>query len=401
MKIAIIDADLVGRKKHRFPNLVCMKLSAYHKQMGDQVRLKMDYEEIDEYDRVYISKVFTDTVIPGEPEDKTNKNCNNISEWYKENEFLKRKNIVYGGTGFFYENSPDLPYEVEHIMPDYHLYDDWVNEKLHDGINEDDEDREAIIRKRRKDFVYYLDYSIGFLTRGCFRKCQFCVNRNKNKCVVASPIDEFVDKDRPKICLQDDNFFACAEWEKLILDLKRTGKAFQFKQGLDERLLTEKKIEALFNCKTDGDLIFAFDNIEDKEVIEEKLRMIRLLYPDSKKTIKFYTFVGCDRKEKYDSNFWKQDIFDCFKRIEILMNYKCIPYITRFEKYVESPYRGMYVNLARWCNQPSFFKKKSFREFCKANGETSACYKYMDEFEKLYPEISYYLDLKFEQEKPC
>ena len=83
------------------------------------------------------------------------------------------------------------------------------------------------------------------------------------------------------------------------------------------------------------------------------------------------------------------------------MNYKCIPYITRFEKYVESPYRGMYVNLARWCNQPSFFKKKSFREFCKANGETSACYKYMDEFEKLYPEISYYLDLKFEQEKPC
>jgi len=31
MKIGIIDADLIGRKKHRFPNLASMKISAYHK----------------------------------------------------------------------------------------------------------------------------------------------------------------------------------------------------------------------------------------------------------------------------------------------------------------------------------------------------------------------------------
>ncbi len=46
--------------------------------------------------------------------------------------------------------------------------------------------------------------------------------------------------------------------------------------------------------------------------------------------------------------------------------------------------------------QPSFFKKKSFREFCYANGLNSACYKYMDSFEKLYPEIREYYDMKFE-----
>lgn len=384
MKIAIIDADLIGRKKHRFPNLVCMKLSAYHKSNGNIVTLKMDYDNLEEFDKVYLSKVFTDTEIPNEPKDKSNKNCDNIAEWYRDNEFLKNPIIEYGGTGFFYENAPDLPYEIEHIMPDYHLYDEWVNNKIENG-------------GKRDEFKYYLDYSIGFLTRGCFRKCQFCVNRSKDKAVVASPINEFVDKSRPKICLQDDNFFACSEWERLIHNLKDTGKRFQFKQGLDERLLTHKKIEELFSCKTDGDLIFAFDNIEDREIIEDKLKMIRLLYPDSKKTIKFYTFVGCDRKGNYDDKFWMQDIFDCFKRIEILMHYKCIPYITRFEKYVESPYKGMYVNLARWCNQPSFFKKKSFREFCEANGKNSACYKYMDNFEKQFPEITYYFDLKFEK----
>ncbi|EOS71642.1 hypothetical protein C818_00445 [Lachnospiraceae bacterium MD308] len=26
-RIAVVDADLIGRKKYRFPNLACMKLS--------------------------------------------------------------------------------------------------------------------------------------------------------------------------------------------------------------------------------------------------------------------------------------------------------------------------------------------------------------------------------------
>lgn len=39
MNIAIIDADLIGRTKHRFPNLVCMKLSAYYKSKGHEVRV--------------------------------------------------------------------------------------------------------------------------------------------------------------------------------------------------------------------------------------------------------------------------------------------------------------------------------------------------------------------------
>ena len=34
MNVGIIDTDLIGRKKHRFPNLVCMKLSAWYKNGG-------------------------------------------------------------------------------------------------------------------------------------------------------------------------------------------------------------------------------------------------------------------------------------------------------------------------------------------------------------------------------
>lgn len=82
MKIAIIDADLVGRKRHRFPNLVCMKLSGYYKEKGHKVELKLNYDDLEQYDKVFISKVFTDTPI--------------------NEHVLELPNVEYGGTGFFF-----------------------------------------------------------------------------------------------------------------------------------------------------------------------------------------------------------------------------------------------------------------------------------------------------------
>lgn len=391
MKIAIIDADLVGNNKHRFPNLVCMKLSAYHKSLGNDVELKMDYEDLDAYDKVFISKVFVQTEIPCEPQDKSNKNESTVVEWYKDNQFLKCPNIEYGGTGFFYDKAPKLPSEIEHFMPDYHLYDNWVNQKLSE-VNE-----KGKPKYKRVDFKYYLDYSIGFVTRGCFRGCQFCVNKNFKKVEQHSPLDEFVDYSRPKICLLDDNFFGCPSWKIILEQLQATGKPFQFKQGLDERLLTDERCRLLFKSKYDGDYIFAFDNVEDADLIERKLKLIRE-YTD--KIPKLYTFCGFDRNNKWDKDFWKQDLWDVWKRIEILMKYQCLPYIMRHENYENSPYRGTYINLAAWCNQPSAFKKKSYREFVeyqqsrhqKECSET----RYLRQIEREIPELAErYFDMKF------
>ena len=86
MRIAIIDADLIGRKRHRFPNLVCMKLSGYYKEQDFDVSLKLDYQNLQEYDKVFISKVFSDTPVP--------------------DEVLELPNVNYGGTGFFYDKAP-------------------------------------------------------------------------------------------------------------------------------------------------------------------------------------------------------------------------------------------------------------------------------------------------------
>lgn len=113
MKVGIIDADIIGRKKHRFPNLASMKLSSWHKSRNDSVKLLTSYDNINAYDKVYISKVFTDTKVPSD--------------------IINLSNVEYGGTGFFYDKAKPLPNEIEHIMPDYHLYDDWIDKMIGGG----------------------------------------------------------------------------------------------------------------------------------------------------------------------------------------------------------------------------------------------------------------------------
>ena len=101
------------------PNLASMKLSAWHKAKGDSVTLCKGADII-LYDKIYVSKVFTNTVIP--------------------EEIYSSYNCILGGTGFFMEKAQPLPKEIEHIMPDYSLYKD---------ISE---------------YKTYKDFSIGFTT---------------------------------------------------------------------------------------------------------------------------------------------------------------------------------------------------------------------------------------------
>ncbi|WP_300627780.1 hypothetical protein [uncultured Thomasclavelia sp.] len=394
MKICIIDADLIGRKKHRFPNLACEKISAFWKDKGAQVTLKLDYDNLELYDRVYISKVFTDTPVPQWIQDGVNMDLVKVN---------LPSNIYVGGTGFFFDKAPNLPDEIEHHMPDYHLYDEWIfNEVNKAEVKAKSENREFNKSTYMVQFREYLEYSIGFMTRGCFRKCAFCVNQKYDRVFNHSPLEEFYDKSRKKICLLDDNFFGCPSWKEMLQQLIDTGKSFKFKQGMDERLLTQEKADMLFSYKYDGDYTFAFDNISDYDLIHRKLKMIRSSTKENKNSIKFYVLVGFESTDH-------KDIENCFKRIELLFMYQCLPYVMRYQNKNEIPwkkskYRSLYVTIARWANQPSIVKKMSFRQFCEANQalhktKESLCssMKSMIEFEKEFPEIAQkYFDMRFE-----
>jgi len=238
-------------------------------------------------------------------------------------------------------------------------------------------------------------------TRGCFRKCEFCVNKKYDKVLFHSPIEEFLDEERKYICLLDDNILGYGQWKSIFDSLHNTGKRFEYKQGMDLRLMTDEKAKILNESKYIGDYIFAFDNIDDKDEIEEKLKLWRKYCIIKGQNTKLYILCAFDRNDEWDNEFWIKDIRDTFERVKILMKYNCLPYIMRYEKYKVSPCYGMYVNIASWGNQPHLYKKKSFREWCvaddKRKGENSATIKYINEFENKHPEIAKeYFDLKFD-----
>lgn len=120
MKIGLIDVD-----SHNFPNLALMKISAWHKSIGDTVEWCLP---LDHYDIVYQSKVFDDTYSKD-------------IDWYPNAD----KNIK-GGTGYGIKDT--LPDNIEHMYPDYSLYPDLTENTAY-----------------------------GFLTRGCPRGCDFCFSQ--------------------------------------------------------------------------------------------------------------------------------------------------------------------------------------------------------------------------------
>lgn len=390
MRIGIIDADLISRRKHRFPNLACEKISGYWKERGAEVTLLLDYSLPEEYDRIYISKVFTDTPVPEE------------IDVLKTKKIRKNSRIQIGGTGFYFDKAPNLPDEIEHHMPDYHLYDEWVAGEVEKARLEKGESFNET--RFMIQFKEYLEYSIGFITRGCFRKCPFCVNQKYDHVFSHSPLEEFFDDSRKKICLLDDNFLGCPGWRELLQKLIDTGKPFKFKQGLDERLLTDEKCELLFSSKYDGDITFAFDNIADYDLIHSKLQMIRR--HTNANRFCFYVLVGFESTDE-------KDIENAFKRIALLLNYRCLPYIMRYMNknkapWKESRFRPLYISIARWCNQPSILKKMTFREFCTANqalhkteGTMCSAMQAMVDFESEFPDIAdRYFDIRYGEHNP-
>jgi hypothetical protein len=371
MNIGIIDTDLECKQDHNFPNLALMKISGYHKSLGDRVTLS-NFGAIaphnlrqHEFDKIYISKVFTDSKSP---------------------DFIaEMPEVAFGGTGFFYDKAPRLPNEIEHHFPDYHLYDVWMKTELSKG-------------RRSKDyFKYYTDFSIGFTTRGCFRQCEFCVNKNEKKVVPHSPLVEFIDPERKKICLLDDNVLGCGEhWERIVRELQATGQYFQFKQGLDIRLLTDKKAKLLTDSKYEGNYIFAFDDIADRDLIEEKLTIWNKHSKRDNPSAVLYCFTCFDRSGRYDKEFWLQDLIDLLERMKILMKHKSRPYVMRFERHVDNPHAKMVQLISSYCNSGRMFQKMSLNEYSKISSFDIG--KGYTAFKREYPEIAKeYFYLKFNE----
>ncbi len=393
-RIGLIDADLLCNGT-RHPNLALLKIAGFFRDNGyergdseqantyELITNESNFEQLKRYDYFYISCVFTFTydnpplVLTTILKDKQlNKRARlggtgtyanlSVEEGFAEKReedmhrlendaFLNKMKNKAGGYGI----------DMRTQMPDYHLYDDFIN----------------VMETAKSSSSYYKDYkeySIGFLTRGCFRRCPFCVNKLERKAMPYSRLSDFLDNEidettgklkRPYIYLWDDNFLASPYWEQLLDELIATKRPFQFRQGLDERLLAQHKrgeemAKKLASANYHGDFIFAFDNWFDRKIIVKALKIWKHYCP--KKETKFYLFCGFQQTEE-DLKKFQLDVAEIFMRICVLMRYGCLPYIMRHEDYKKAPISNIYVQIARWCNQPGFYRNLSFWQFCYKN----------------------------------
>ena len=288
MRIGLIDVD-----GHNFPNLALMKLSASHKAKGDEVEW---YSPFNHYNRVYMSKVFYNT--PDYPY------------------YLNADEVIKGGTGyalhgaggetFRKEDDPSLPDEVEHAYPDYHLY----------GIT---------------------DTAYGFLSRGCPRGCDFCiVAKKEGRCSrKVADLSEFWHGQK-NIVLCDPNILACPDWKDLLQQLADSKAMVDINQGLDARVLTLEKCEALAKVRI-KEIHFAWDRYEDKEKVLPKLEMFAH-YSNKPHSHNAIVFVLVNHTSTIE-----QDL----ERIYTLRELGYWAYVMVYDKAHAAK---VYTDMQRWCN---------------------------------------------------
>lgn len=300
--------DKDGRLKY-FPNLALMKLSAYHKSIGDTVNWYVG--EADPVDYVYASKVFTFT-----PDYQYFPSGGGIP-------------IYKGGSG--YDNYYTLPPQIsrledhiESLCPDYALYPD-------------------------------MNYSMGFLTRGCPNKCPHCIVwRKEGNIHPAADIEDFCRHD--KVLLMDNNVLASDWGIKQIEKIIKLGIRVDFNQGLDARLIDDSMAKLLSKVKWLEPLRLACDSSSMMSVIQKAVEALRW-YNTTPTRYSCYVLLR------------PGEIEDAVKRVRFLKGLHLDPFVQPYQPPEGRKPEPLEEDLARYCDMKATFKGCWWEEYKPENKE--------------------------------
>ena len=288
-KIGLVDVD-----SHNFPNFALMRISAYHKSLGDQVEWADPMFGGGDYDRVYMSKIFTFT-----PDYPYEFDCE----------------VIKGGTG--YDVKSRLPLDIESSPAmDYSIYPD-------------------------------CNYSLQFFSRGCIRKCPFCLVRDKEGYI--HPVDPVDLNPRGEwIEVLDNNFFANPEWKGAVDYLLKANQPVKF-HGVDVRIMTEEHAYWLNKIRRHGYIHIAWD-IPQLDLTDRLKEITKYIKPYK---LTCYVLVGYNSTKE-------QDMF----RLRTLRELGIYPFVQPYRDFENKRTPTQYeLDLARWANNRFFYKATDFEEF--------------------------------------
>ena len=292
MNIALLPVDST------YPNLALMKLSAWHKQHGDTVQW---YNPLDQYDKVYMAKVFSFTPDYGY--------------------YINADEVEKGGTG--YDLHKVLPKAIDRIQPDYTIYPQ-IDTKT----------------------------AYGFLTRGCPNRCKWCiVPQKEGKIAPYMDVEEIAVDGRTNLILMDNNILASDYGLEQIEKIIRRKYRVDFNQGLDARLVTEEVAKLLARVKWIKRIRFGCDTPGQ---IAECERAIYLLREHGFTGEVFLYCILMDFKESYARiNHWREKD----KRV--------IPHAQPFRDVNNPHHvvPQWQKDMARWTDRKELYRSCEFQDF--------------------------------------
>lgn len=267
-------------------NTAMMQVSKYHKQLGDKVE---QYSPIfpNRYDLKYAFSIYKFS-------DKS----------------MVTKDMIIGGTGFD-NNGQRLPKEIEDCNLDY-----------------------SIFPKCKTSYIWF--------SRGCIRKCPFCVVPKK---------EGFINSVEPKnlnpngeyISVMDNNFFANPKWRESINQLVEWNQLVDFQSGIDVRLFNEEQGNALQKIRLYKQIHIAWDNPKEDPTAKMEL-LKRFIHPYK---IMAYVLIG----------YWSTPEEDLM-RVEKLRELKVDPFVMPYDK--KNKYQKAF---ARWVNHKAVFKSVKWEDY--------------------------------------
>ncbi len=284
MRIALYNLE------PKIVNTAMMQVSQYHKQRGNEVEI---YNPLfhDSYDKIYAFSIF----------DFTDKGY--VTE-----------DMVCGGTGF--SISAKLPRGIEKCDFDY-----------------------SIFPNCKTSYVWF--------SRGCIRKCPFCVVWKKEGSI--HPVKpKPLNPDGEYITVMDNNFFASPKWREAIAQLKEWNQPVNFSSGIDVRLFSEEQGKALQGLRLYKQIHIAWDN--PRENLVPKVReLTEYIRP---RNIMCYVLIG----------YWSTPEQDLY-RVEQLRKLKVDPFVMPYNK--QDRYQK---DFARWVNHKAIWKSVGWGDYRGAKG---------------------------------
>lgn len=274
----------------KWANIAIMKIAAHHRKQGDNVAFHHPLFDSDT-DILYQSKIFRFT---------------------DDYSYSGNAEVRKGGTGYDVKNR--LPEEIDSIQNlDYSIYPD-------------------------------CDYSMQFLSRGCIRKCPFCVVREKEGLIHSvEPME--LNPNGKRIHLLDNNFFANPNWREAGKILKGYNQPIDFSSGIDIRIFNEEQAHFLNGLKLFKRVHIAWDNPRSRvdKTIKEAIRHIKPY------KLMCYVLIG----------YWSTPEED-LHRVEKLRELGVDPFVMAYDR--TDAYQR---DFQRWCNHKAIFKSVPWAKYRK------------------------------------